>query len=364
MKRSTVFLLIILLLSIPGCGLFQSNNKPVKIAAIINMSGPAGHMKQTKDGIDLAVEEINSAGGINGHPLEIIYRDNKSNPQEAVKQFTVIENVYKPLCYLSTSSSCSTALAEPADKNRVVVVGLMTSSDEFPRLSPWVIRYYFTSKEEAKAAMKIIKMLKIKTLGFLYQNDEFGKSVYKVLLGQEDAGKFKIFPEPFNSKSPSLRENIKKLLKTEALYIISFGKRYKTLIPEIRGLHYKGHIITHSGASTNHIIKMPDAENIYVAAPLIYNPHYSFANEFSNSLVKKFSKKANHYNAIGYDIIKLVTNLAIETKLTRENIHNRLTSGFVHPGIFGNITAEKGSNDIGLPLYPARITEGKLHYLK
>ncbi len=347
-----------------GCGLLNSGKEPVKIAAIINMSGPAGHMKQTGDGIDLAVDEINSTGGLNGHPLKIIYRDNKSNPREAVKQFNAVEKEERPLFYISSSSSCSTALAEYAEKNKVIVVGLMTSSDEFPKLSRWVVRYYFTSEYEAKAAMKIMKMLKIKTVGFLYQDDEFGRSVYKVFLQQKDAGKLKIYPEPFSSKSPSLTKNVKKLLKTEALYIITFGKRYKTLIPEIRRLKYKGRIITHSGASTQRILEIPEAEKVYVAAPLIYNPHYFFANEFSKSLKKKLNRKVSHYNGIGYDIVKLVMNLMTGRELTRINVQNRLTSGFIHPGIFGDIRAEKGSNDIGLPLYPAQINGGKLHYLK
>jgi branched-chain amino acid transport system substrate-binding protein len=364
MKKLFIFFTIIYSSFILGCGLFNLGEETVKIAAIINMSGSAGHMKQARDGIDLAVDEINSIGGINGHPLEIIYRDNKSSPPEAVKQFNAVEKEHKPLLYISTSSSCSTALAEHAGKNSVVVAGLITSSDEFPKLSRWVVRYYFTSENEAKAAIKMVKILNIKKLGILYQDDEFGRSVYSAFMEQKESEKLKIYPKPFSSKNPSLRKEIKKLLHAEALYVISFAKRYKTVIPEIRMLKYKGPIITHSGASTHVITELPEADKLYVAAPFIYNPHYFFANEFTNSLKNKYKKRVSHYNGVGYDIIKLLKNLMSGRELTRANVRERLTSGFIHPGIFGDVKTEKGSNDIGLPLFPAQIKNGRLYYIK
>jgi branched-chain amino acid transport system substrate-binding protein len=363
MKGIFFFCIVIGSSFIPGCGLFAPEKKPVKIAAIINMSGPAAHMTAVRYGIDLAVEEINGSGGINGHPVEIIYRDNRSSPREAAKQFAAVEKEHRPLLYISTSSSCSTALAEHAEKNRVVVVGLMTSSDEFPGLSRWVVRYYFTSKNEAKAAMKIIRRLHIKKLGFLYQDDEFGRSVYRAFIKQEEAKKYTIYPEPFKSKSPSLTENIKKLLNTDAIYLVCFAKRYKTAVPEMRSLKYKGQIITHSGASIHFIRKLPEAEKVYVAAPFIYNPNYFFAAEYNKSLEKKFNKRTSHYNGIGYDIIILIKNLMTGREMTRINVRKRLSSGFIHPGIFGDVKTEKGSNDIGLPLFPAQIKGGTLHYL-
>ncbi len=355
---------LIILLIIPGCSLFNQERETIKIAVIINMSGSGSHMKPTKDGIDLAVNEINSTGGINGYPVEIIYRDNKSSPPEAVKQFNILEKEHRPILYISSSSACSTALAEHVDKNRVVVIGLMTSSDEFPKLSKWVIRYYFTAKDEAKSAMKFVKILKIKKIGFLYQDDEFGRSIHEAFIKHESSGKLKILSESFNSKSSLLTNHIKILLRTEALYLVSFSKLYKKLLPAIRRLKYKGDIICQSGASSDFIVKMPEADNVYVTAPLIYNPHYFFAKEFSKSLKKHFNRKVSHYNGIGYDIIILIKNLMTGREITRANVQKRLTSGFIHPGIFGDIKTEKGSNDISLPLYPARIKDGKLHYLK
>ena len=46
------------------------------------MAAFAGPYKQ---GIELGLEEINAAGGVNGRPLEFIFRDDQGEPGEAVK---------------------------------------------------------------------------------------------------------------------------------------------------------------------------------------------------------------------------------------------------------------------------------------
>jgi branched-chain amino acid transport system substrate-binding protein len=50
----------------------------IEIGAILPLSGDvAVYGKNTQKGIDLAVEEINKAGGINGNKIQIIYEDRK-----------------------------------------------------------------------------------------------------------------------------------------------------------------------------------------------------------------------------------------------------------------------------------------------
>jgi branched-chain amino acid transport system substrate-binding protein/urea transport system substrate-binding protein len=57
---------------------------PIKIGAVLPFSGGVElYGRQAKLGLDLAVKEINAGGGILGRPLEIIYEDDKTNPDAA-----------------------------------------------------------------------------------------------------------------------------------------------------------------------------------------------------------------------------------------------------------------------------------------
>ncbi len=62
---------------------------PIKVGAVLPFSG--GHElfgNQAKLGLDLAMKEINEAGGILGRPLEILYSDNKTDPKTSVERTT------------------------------------------------------------------------------------------------------------------------------------------------------------------------------------------------------------------------------------------------------------------------------------
>src|SRR5262245_1408199 len=58
---------------------------PLKVGAVLPFSGGVElYGRQAKLGLDLAVKQINKGGGILGRPLEIIYEDDKTNPEAAV----------------------------------------------------------------------------------------------------------------------------------------------------------------------------------------------------------------------------------------------------------------------------------------
>ncbi len=73
-----------------GCGwlLFSTGAdaaEPIRIGAVLPFSGGVElYGQQAKLGLDLAVKEINAAGGILGRPVEVIYADDKTLPAPAV----------------------------------------------------------------------------------------------------------------------------------------------------------------------------------------------------------------------------------------------------------------------------------------
>lgn len=58
---------------------------PIKVGEINHYKRMAAFAEPYKMGIELALEEINAAGGINGRPLEFIFRDDQGEPGEAIK---------------------------------------------------------------------------------------------------------------------------------------------------------------------------------------------------------------------------------------------------------------------------------------
>ncbi|MEE8145631.1 MAG: substrate-binding protein [Kiloniellales bacterium] len=66
-----------------------AQQKTIKIGAVQPFSGGLELFgNQAKLGLDLAIKEINEAGGILDHPVEILYEDNKTDPKTSVERTT------------------------------------------------------------------------------------------------------------------------------------------------------------------------------------------------------------------------------------------------------------------------------------
>jgi len=60
--------------------------EPIKIGAVLPFSGGVElYGRQAKLGLDLAVKDINAAGGILGRPVEVVYEDDKTDPAVAIE---------------------------------------------------------------------------------------------------------------------------------------------------------------------------------------------------------------------------------------------------------------------------------------
>jgi branched-chain amino acid transport system substrate-binding protein len=138
-------LLLTLILLVSAC---QTNPKTVPpvlpekttklVAYKIGFSGPlsgsgAYYGLAAKEGIELAVEEINRAGGINGAPLEIIYEDDRNNTADAQ---TVLLKLARsdqvPLIIGINSSSVTLATCKKAAESEVVQYSIGSS----PKIGP------------------------------------------------------------------------------------------------------------------------------------------------------------------------------------------------------------------------------------
>ena len=91
MKNKLILILAVLsLIFIIACG----NKENIKIGFIGPLSGDVASMGQSaKAAVELAVEEINSNGGVSGRPLEVIYEDGKCEPKDSTSAANKLVNI-------------------------------------------------------------------------------------------------------------------------------------------------------------------------------------------------------------------------------------------------------------------------------
>lgn len=343
--------------------LSAKDEEAIKIGAIIPLSGPASQHKVFADAMSLAVEEVNQSGGLNGRKLELIIEDSKTEPEEGKKAFLKIEKQHHPQLYISTTSIVSLALAPLAEQTQVVLTGLAVANPTLTKMKKWVFKYYVTAEHEARPILGILKKLNVKKLCILFQNDAFGSSHHEVLKTAFEQTGGIVISEPFKAKSPEFSAKTPRLKDAEAVYIAGFVKVVGRAIKQLREDEYKGVILSHSGA-TSLPRSMPWLNDVYVAAPIIYNPNYVFAREAKERYEARYGSLFTHQAANGYDFIKILAGLLDGQDVSRENVRRLLEGEFSYPGIFGYIEKKSGEHDIHFPLYPARIVKGEIHYIQ
>jgi branched-chain amino acid transport system substrate-binding protein len=151
--------------------------QPIKIANIVELSG-AGATSGTnfRDGMLLAVKEINAAGGILGHKIETTTADTQSNPGVAkgLAQKAIDDDVF--------------AVFGPVFSGSIMVSMAETRRAEVPNFTggeaasitkqgnPYIFRTSFTQDTAMpKIARYLAGPLKVKNLALIYVNNDYGK---------------------------------------------------------------------------------------------------------------------------------------------------------------------------------------------
>ena len=359
---------ITLTLALIGCSTTfllscSGDERRIKIGAIIPITGPASQHKVLAEALDMAVEEINYLGGINGRKIELLLEDSKSNVEDGKKAFKKMESKDHPLLYISSTSLVSMAIAPLAEENEVTLVGLTVGNPHFTENRKWVFKYYVSPSDELGPIIHIVEKIGIRSLGILYQDDPFGSSHYEYLKEAFEKIGGMVLSTPFNAEKPDFRGKIPSLKQTDAIYIAGFVNLVEKALKQLRAEKYEGVILTHSGA-TSLPHAMAELDGVYVSAPVIYNPNYVFAREIKEKYESRYSSFFTHQAANGYDFLKILAGLLDGRDLTREEVRAALESEFSYPGILGYVEKKLGEHEIHFPLYPALISDGRITYLQ
>ncbi len=166
----------------------------IKIANIVELSGP-GTTSGTnfRDGVLLAIKEINASGGILGKKIEATTSDTQSNPgvakgltQKAIDQdvFAVFGPVF--------SGSIMVSMAETRRAEVPNFTGGEAASITLQG-NPYIFRTSFTQATAMpKIARYITDQAKVKTLAVIYVNNDFGKGGREMLMKALDKSSTKI----------------------------------------------------------------------------------------------------------------------------------------------------------------------------
>ena len=117
-----------------------------------------------------------------------------------------------------------------------------------------------------------------------------------------------------------------------------------------------------SDGATFDIFKLPEAEGVYLAAPIIYNSNSLFATQVAYSYELKYDKQFDYNAANSYDMLRILQGILDEEVISRDTVKDKLNSGFVYSGLFGTVKVFPKNHDMSFQLFPAKINNGELKF--
>jgi branched-chain amino acid transport system substrate-binding protein len=150
-----------------------------RVGAYLSLSGAETEFgQQTREGIELAVDEANKAGGVKGKPVKVLYEDDKSNPQEATNKVLQLIDRDKVVAILGeVASSRSRAGGIVANKKGVAMISPSSTNPDVTKVGPFVFRVCFTDDVQGQMGAEfIVKTLKKKKVALFYASDDLYSS--------------------------------------------------------------------------------------------------------------------------------------------------------------------------------------------
>ena len=279
---------------------------PIKIGAVLPLTGTASPYGQNaRQGIDLAIEEINAAGGINGRQIEIIYEDDATDPVKsltATKKLIEVDEVQTIIG--GVWDFLANAVIPEIDQKKVLLISPSALIDTITQKSP----YFFVAHSPVALNQEIFEdylmQLPHKTVAAIVVNNPWGIAHLETLKDAVVATNSTLVDERlvqnFDSNDISTELTKFKQLGPDAIFVALNFNDMANLMKKKIELSIHGSILAHENfisAITEGRIPASYSENVTIFK---YSPA---SQEFTDKFIKKYEKNPEFVGDIAYDIV-------------------------------------------------------------
>lgn len=293
--------------------------KVLRIGALIPMSGtlePYG--RNVKNGLTLALNQINDANGINGKKLDIIFEDDGSDEKVAAQKADALIKQGVPLIIGGITSPVALAVAPICERSKVVFLSPAASSPKLTTAGNYIFRNYPSDTLEGKVmAEYAVRRMQVKSVAVLYIDNEYGQGLMDVFndtftgLGGEIT-----IQKSFTQGQTDFAALVKEVKgrPADAVYIIGYYSEIAGILQELKKQKVESKVISVEGVAQPIILEIASdaAEGLVYPQPP-YSPDSKDAaiQKFVSSYKAKFNTKPDIDAAFSYDALRIVAK-AIE----------------------------------------------------
>src|SRR5512140_1006523 len=219
MRRKATWLSPVLLIStiggiLAGC---RGGSAPVTVAAVGQWTGAEEQALQ--QGIELAAAAVNKDGGIDGHPLKVVFKDDRNDNAAAAQIAQELVNDPTVIAVIGHTRSDPTLVAAKVYDGKMPVVAARLTSIDIAGVSKWVFQLVPADSAYAAAVVRFAAARNVRRAAVLFNNTARGRntaeqfrkqfsgeiiSLDPAVFPQPLAGDVEVFAQYHKSKEPDL----------------------------------------------------------------------------------------------------------------------------------------------------------------
>ena len=195
--------------------------------------------KRLQEGLELRINRENQQGGINGHPLKLIFLDDRYTPRIAKQNIVELINIYKTTTILSPLGTPTTESFLPlAEEKKILILFPYTGAMIFRKPSLKNVLHLRTSyATEANALIRYaVEELQARKFAFFYQDDSYGRApLFAARESLKNYGITEWLETSYLRNNPNIDEPAKKILdhNPDALLFFSTPAPSEALIRKL-----------------------------------------------------------------------------------------------------------------------------------
>lgn len=328
-----------LILGLCACHFSQA---PIRIGLAGSLSDPVGI--PMKRAAELAVSEINAAGGIRGRPLELLERDDYSDPDSAVFVATDLydADVSAVIGHLFSGPTLAAAPVYNGGSDPVVAISPSSSSPDISTAGDYTFRICPSDLAHGAALARWVR----DTLGFdrgavLYLNDQYGRGVRQTFVRDFiKRGGVLLSVDPYLGDSPDVGAYLDRLAHLgRAQFLVVAGNRgdAEEILRQARS---RGLTLPILGADGLEGIEGAGAiaDGVYLSSAYLTTLPTAANRAFLQAYRKKFPGTGlpNQPAAATYDAVYLLRDVIARAGPKRQDVRRALAEvGTKTPGFKG-----------------------------
>lgn len=324
----------------------SSKDSTVHIGMLAPLTGAAARFGESqRNGVQLAINELNSKGGIQGRRVELSIEDTRSEPPTAVTAFTHVSARKDIIALFGSAASLDVPAYLPqvdaAGIPHVLPVAVLPKITEMG--SRWTFRTALNDKIAAsKMAEFVVRQLGAKKVALLIEDSDFGGTG---IVFQQEAERLGVRPlavERFRRGDLDLRPQLTKIRSLGATHIQFWGyyAEYALAAKQLRELGYQAVLMGNQAPVNDKTIELAGvalegALNVCLFVPTSTSPD---VRGFVGRYHAAFRSDPDTWAAQSYDAMMLLADALQRGAFTRSGTRDALSSTRDFRGVTGMIS--------------------------